>query len=89
MSTNGHQKKSNGNGNGKPNGNKKRNGNGNGNGKKPQSKKDSLRDIGLATTVALGMLLAPLPTLVVVGSAYLGAKRQEKKQKKNGGARAK
>ena len=74
MRTNGQKKKSNGNGNG--------NGNRNGNGKKTKSKKDSLRDIGLATTVALGMLLAPLPTLVVVGSAFLGAKRQEKKQKK-------
>ena len=74
MSNNG-QKKRNGNGNG--NGNRS-----NGNGKKAKPKKDSLRDIGLASTVVLGMLLAPIPTIVVVGSAFLGAKRQEKKQKK-------
>ena len=65
------------------NNNSSRNANGrNGNGKKATRKKDSLRDVGLATTVVLGMLLAPLPTLVVVGSAFVAAKRHDKKQKK-------
>jgi hypothetical protein len=64
------------------NGNKKKNGNRNGPGRTKQQKDDA-RDVGLATTVVIGMLFAPLPTLAIVGSAYLAAKRREKRQQKS------
>ena len=46
------------------------------------NKKGRLGDVGLASAVALGMLLAPLPTLAVVVGALVATKRQQQKQRK-------
>ena len=43
-------------------------------------KKDRLGDAGLASVVALGMLLAPLPTLAIVAGTLVATKRRQRKR---------
>ena len=44
-------------------------------------KKIDARDVGLASAAGLAMLLAPIPTLVVLAGALVAVKRQKQKQK--------
>ena len=71
----------------KPNGHKKTKTNGNnGNGNKKTNGDDDHKkvrrvDVRVASAVALGMLLAPIPTIAVIVGALIGSKRNQKKQK--------
>ena len=49
---------------------------------KASDKKDRRSDVGLVSIVALGMLLAPLPTLAVVAGALVATKRQQQKKQR-------
>lgn len=59
---------------------------GDGNGKTGNGKtgngrrKERLGDVGLASAAAIAMLLAPLPTIVVLAGAYAASRRQQKRK---------